>query len=82
MWWMNLIVGSKWAKYAVTALVVILISVSVIQYIQLAERDKLIVELQEKQIKKREKIDEAVKRSNTPTSDDALLYLRERQGAR
>jgi len=73
------IAGSKVTLVVVTALVVGLISFFTIRYIQQAERGKVTIELQDKQIERRKQVDEGVR--NAPANvDDSLQYLRDRQG--
>ena len=73
--------GSKVVLIAVTALVAGLISYFTIQYIQQAEKDKLLLEIQDKQNTKRKVIREAIKKA--PAADptdatDSLQYLNNR----
>ena len=73
--------GSKVVLVVVTALVAGLISYFTIQYIQQAEKDKLLIEIQEEQNTKRKVIREAIKKP--PTADpadatDSLQYLNNR----
>jgi apolipoprotein N-acyltransferase len=71
--------GKKLILIAVAVLVVGLISFTTIRYIQSAEQDKVTIELQEKQVEKRKKIDRAV-RNSPSTVNDSLQYLQRRQG--
>jgi len=73
--------GSKVTLVVVTVLVVGLISFFTIRYIQSAEEDKIIKEIQQEQIEKRKRIDEGV-RSAPDTPTDSLQYLRDRQGGK
>lgn len=75
---LRLLAGSKVTLVVVTALVVGLISFFTIRYIQSAEEDKIIREIQQEQIEKRKRIDEGV-RSAPDTPTDSLRYLRDRQ---
>lgn len=73
--------GSKVVLIVVTALVAGLISYFTIQYIQQAEKDKLLIEIQEKQNTKRKVIRDAIKKA--PAADpadatDSLQYLNNR----
>lgn len=70
-------VGSKTGLVIVTALVVGLISFSMIQYIQRAEEDKVIKVLQEKQIERSNNVNENI-RTAPDTVDDSLQYLLDR----
>ena len=67
----------KWLIGGSIALVLILSVVFGIRYIQGAEESKITTEIQEKQIERRKKIDEAV-RNSPDTVDDSLQYLRDR----
>ena len=67
----------KWLIGSGIALVLILSVVFGIRYIQGAEESKITTEIQEKQIERRKKIDEAV-RNSPDTVDDSLQYLRDR----
>ena len=71
-------VGSKTGILSVIVLGAILILFLMIQYIQSAEEDKVIKEIQVKQIEKRKTIDEAV-RSSPPDVTDSLQYLGDRK---
>lgn len=73
------IAGSKVTLVVVTALVAGLISFFTIRYIQQAERGKVTIELQDKQIERRKQVDEGV-RTAPSNVDDSLQYLRDRQG--
>ena len=67
----------KWLIGSGIALMLILSVVFGIRYIQGAEESKITTEIQEKQIERRKKIDEAVR--NSPDNvDDSLQYLRDR----
>ena len=77
MW--KIFAGSKWMLIAAGVLVVGLISFFTIQYIQQAERDSVTTEIQEKQIQKRNRIDEAIRTAPT-TVDSSMQYLIDRQG--
>jgi len=68
---------AKWLIGGSIALVLILSVVFGIRYIQGAEESKVTTEIQEKQIERRKKIDEAV-RNSPDTVDDSLQYLRDR----
>jgi len=68
---------AKWLIGGSIALVLILSVVFGIRYIQGAEESKITTEIQEKQIERRKKIDEAV-RNSPDTVDDSLQYLRDR----
>ena len=70
-------VGSKTGILLVIVLGVILILGSVILYIRSAEEDKVIKEIQTKQVERRKVIDEAV-RSSPPDVTDSLQYLGDR----
>jgi len=76
---LRLLAGSKVTLVVVTALVVGLISFFTIRYIQSAEEDRIIKEIQQEQIEKRKRIDEGV-RSAPDNASDSLQYLRDRQG--
>ena len=67
----------KWLIGSGIALVLTLSVVFGIRYIQGAEESKITTEIQEKQIERRKKIDEAV-RNSPDTVDDSLQYLRDR----
>jgi len=71
-------VGSKTGILLAIVLAVILILFTMIQYIQSAEEDKIIKEIQVKQIEKRKTIDEAV-RTSPPDVTDSLQYLGDRK---
>jgi len=71
-------VGSKTGILLAIVLAVILILFTMIQYIQSAEEDKIIKEIQVKQIEKRKTIDEAVWTS-PPDVTDSLQYLGNRK---
>jgi len=71
-------VGSKTGILLAIVLAVILILFTMIQYIQSAEEDKIIKEIQVKQIEKRKTIDEAV-RTSPPDVTDSLQYLGNRK---
>jgi len=68
---------AKWLIGSGIALVLILSVVFGVRYIQGAEESKITTEIQEKQIERRKKIDEAV-RNSPDTVDDSLQYLRDR----
>ena len=70
-------VGSKTGILLVIVLGAILILGSVILYIRSAEEDKVIKEIQTKQVERRKVIDEAV-RSSPPDVTDSLQYLGDR----
>jgi len=73
--------GSKVVLIVVTALVAGLISYFTIQYIQQAEKDKLLIEIQEKQNTKRKVIREAIKKppaADPADATDSLQYLNNR----
>lgn len=70
--------GKNLVILVVAALAVGSIIFGMVQYIQSAERDKVIIELQEKQKERRRKVDEAIRTAPT-TVDDSLQYLNGRQ---
>lgn len=71
--------GRKFLIPVLLALAVIWILFYVIQSIQERERDKNTIELQDKQIEKRTKIDRAVRNQQKKDVEDSLDYLRRRQ---
>jgi len=76
---MKLGVGLKWGAIAALALGVILISYFVIQSIREGERDKVTIEIQDKQIEKRTVIDRAVKEQKSKTVEESFDYLERRK---
>lgn len=71
--------GRKFLIPVLLALAVIWILFYVIQSTQERERDKNTIELQDKQIEKRTKIDRAVRNQQKKDVEDSLDYLRRRQ---
>lgn len=80
MWILQLIAGSRVAQYALIVLAAGLILFSTTQYIQKVERDKILLDIQDKQDTKRKVIRDAIK--NTPAvrgdASDSLRFLRDR----
>lgn len=72
---MKLGVGMKWAAIAAVVLVAGLTLFLVTQFIQEAERDKVTVEIQDKQIERRVTIDRGVEEQRSKTAEESLNYL-------
>ena len=78
---MSLFAGSKWVVVVAIASVAILILLSAILYIQSAEEDKILIDIQDKQDTKREVIRDAIKDSPIDRNDasDSLQFLNNRE---
>ena len=75
---MKLGVGIKWGATAALALGAISTLYYVIQCIQEAERDRVIIEIQDRQIERRTQIDVTVSEFKSKTAQESLNYLESR----